>query len=74
MAKFQLKDVIPNPFRCIERYEIDPRKVAAIKESIESTEFWENIVGRERNGKLEIAYGHHRLAALKEMYPETKRI
>ncbi len=63
--KFQLKDVVSNPFRRTEKYPISPEKVAALIESIESTGFWENIVGREVDGKLQIAYGHHRLAALR---------
>lgn len=70
--KFQLKDVVSNPFRRTEKYPISPEKVAALIESIESTGFWENIVGREVDGKLQIAYGHHRLAALKEVYPGTQ--
>ena len=70
--KFELKDVRPNPFRRMEKYPILPEKVDALKESIESTGFWENIVGREVGGKLEIAYGHHRLAALKAVYPATQ--
>ena len=70
--KFQLRDVRPNPFRRMEKYPILPEKVDALKESIESTGFWENIVGREVGGKLEIAYGHHRLAALKAVYPATQ--
>jgi len=53
----------------MERYPIDRDKVAALKESFQSTGFWENIVGRvNENGDAEIAYGHHRIIALEEEY------
>jgi len=45
--KYQLKDVRPNPFRRSEKYPILKEKVEELVESIETTGFWENIVGRE---------------------------
>jgi chemotaxis protein histidine kinase CheA len=71
-VKYQLKDVRPNPFRRSEKYPILTAKVEELVESIETTGFWENIVGREVDGKLQIAYGHHRLEALKKVYPLTQ--
>lgn len=72
--KFKLKDVHPNPFRDMDRYPIHAQKIAQLKKSIETTDFWDNLVARKSpNGKgIEIAYGHHRLTALREMYPGTK--
>jgi hypothetical protein len=72
--KFKLKDVHANPFRDMDRYPIHAQKIAQLKKSIETTDFWDNIVARKApNGKgIEIAYGHHRLTALREMYPGTK--
>ena len=71
--KVQLKNVHPNPFRNMERYPIHQQKILQLKNSIQSTDFWDNIVAREREGGgIEIAYGHHRLAALNALYPETK--
>ena len=67
--KYQLKDVRPNPFRRSEKYPILKEKVEELVESIQTTGFWENIVGREVDGKLQVAYGHHRLEALKKVYP-----
>jgi chemotaxis protein histidine kinase CheA len=46
--------------------------VEELVESIQTTGFWENIVGREVDGKLQVAYGHHRLEALKKVYPMTQ--
>lgn len=71
--KVKLKDVHPNPFRNMERYPIHRQKILQLKNSIQSTDFWDNIVARKRKGGgIEIAYGHHRLAALNELYSGTK--
>jgi ParB-like chromosome segregation protein Spo0J len=67
--KVALKNVLPNPFRDMDQYPINGQKIAALKKSIEDTDFWDNIVAREvAGGKIEIAYGHHRLTALRELY------
>ena len=65
--KIKVKDLRPNPFRKIKTYPIDRDKIKALKTSINETTFWDNIVARKHNGKFEIAYGHHRLIALKEL-------
>ena len=71
--KVKLKNVRPNPFRDMEVYPCKQEKLEALKRSIEDTEFWENIVAREVKGGIEIAYGHHRLTALQEVYsPNTE--
>lgn len=71
--KVKLKDVRPNPFRDMETYPCKQDKLDALKRSIKDTEFWENIVAREVKGGIEIAYGHHRLTALQEVYsPNTE--
>lgn len=70
---FQLKEILPNPFRRTEKYPLLESKIEDLMESIEATEFWENVVVRiNDDGKPELAYGHHRLAALKKIYPGTK--
>lgn len=72
--KFKLKDVHSNPFRDMDRYPIHPQKIEQLKKSIASTSFWDNVVARKREGGgIEIAYGHHRLVALRALYnPETE--
>ncbi|MBA7667772.1 hypothetical protein ES703_75870 [subsurface metagenome] len=65
--KIKVKDLRPNPFRKIKTYPIDRDKIKALKISINETTFWDNILARKNNGKFEIAYGHHRLIALKEL-------
>ena len=56
-----------NPFRELDDYPIDRDKIDALKESIESTGFWGTIVARKKGSKYEIAFGHHRMAALQEL-------
>lgn len=66
--RVKVKDIKPNPFRNIDHYPIDRDKVEALKRSIESTDFWDNILARKNDkGEIELAYGHHRLEALKEV-------
>ncbi len=70
--KYRLADIRQNPFRRMDRYPYKPEKITALRESIRSTGFWDNVVGR--HGSLdgpEIAYGHHRLeAAIQELGPD----
>ncbi len=37
-------------------------------ESIRVTTFWGGLIGREKDGKVEVAFGHHRLEALRKMF------
>jgi len=67
--KVQIKDLYPNPYRDMDNYPINREKVETLKASIKQTGFWDNIVAREVDGKVQIAYGHHRLTALREALP-----
>lgn len=66
--KVKIKDLKPNPFRNIENYPINSDKVDKLKRSIEETGFWDNVIARSKDGDIQIAYGHHRLRALHEVY------
>jgi len=66
--KIQIKDLQPNPYRDMNNYPMDEAKVKSLTESIQQTGFWDNILSRKHNGKFQIAYGHHRLAALREVF------
>ena len=70
--KFKLKDVHANPFRDMDRYPIHPQKILELKDSVETTGFWENVVARKVGKKIELAYGHHRVAALRALYGENQ--
>jgi ParB-like chromosome segregation protein Spo0J len=80
MSKTILKSIAigklrANPYRNIKHYPIHKGKVSALRDSFKATWFWENIFARPaKGGTYEIAYGHHRLAALKEEYDELKQV
>ena len=57
--KVRIGDLKPNPFRYTERYPIDKEKVAALRESYRTTTFWENLIGRQINDEIQIAFGHY---------------
>ena len=63
--KIAVKDIRPNPHRDIKHYKLRQDVLDELRESIESTTFWDNLLCRRHNGHVECAYGHHRLAALK---------
>lgn len=66
--KVKIKNLEPNPFRDIENYPIDQEKVEYLINSIDETGFWDNILARKKDDKFELAYGHHRLVALKKIF------
>jgi len=68
--KVKIKDLQPNPHRGWEEFQLHRPTVEMLKDSILETFFWENVIGRQVNGKVQIAYGHHRLQALRELYPK----
>ncbi len=67
--KVLVKNLKPNPYRKIGSYPINREKVDSLKNSIQETSFWDNILARptKDKDKYEIAYGHHRLQAIKEL-------
>ena len=67
--KILVKDLLPNPHRRMKEYPINKEKVEILKNSINETFFWDNLLARgpNGNGKFELAYGHHRLVALQEL-------
>jgi len=72
--KVQIKDLEPNPYRDMNNYPMDENKVKSLIESIQQTGFWDNILSRKQNGKFQIAYGHHRLAAIREIFKPTDEV
>jgi len=65
--KIKIEQLQPNPYRNIDAYPVEEEKVKALMASIEQTGFWDNILARQYNGEIQIAYGHHRLEALKRL-------
>ena len=72
--KVKIKDLKPNPYRDMDNYPIDENKVKSLIDSIERTGFWDNILARKVNGSIQIAYGHHRLEALKKVFIPTDMV
>ena len=69
--KVELNNIKPNPFRNMASYVTDKHKVKALAESIGDTSFWENLLAREtKEGVIELAFGHHRIEALKMLVAE----
>lgn len=67
-VKINLAEIHDNPFRNPESYVYDQDKIKALAESIGDTSFWENLLARKtKEGIIELAYGHHRLQALKQL-------
>ena len=78
----KLKQLRPNPFRDALNYPIHREKIEMLKASIRTTGFWDNLIVRkhsfrsdvvpksDRIQEYEVAYGHHRLAALHELCRE----
>ena len=68
--KVKIRDLKPNPYRDMKHYPVDSSKIETLIASIKQTGFWDNILGRKSNDKVEIAYGHHRLIALQKIFKE----
>ena len=74
---FKLSEIEPNPFRRLDLYPVQPDKIEALKGSIDSTGFWDNLVARPKPGNphhAEIAYGHNRLEALDQLYGQEYEV
>lgn len=62
-----LSKIKDNPWRNKKRNPVDQNRVDAIEESIDTTEFWVGVYGRElKDSTVEIAFGHHRVDAAKQ--------
>lgn len=65
--KIKVKEIQANPYRDVKHYPFDKAKIESLKRSIEEKTFWDNILVRQKDNKYELAYGHHRLEALKQL-------
>lgn len=71
MVSIELAKIESNPFREESAYIYDDAKIEALAESIGDTSFWENLLARKtKDGRVQLAYGHHRLMALKKLVAE----
>jgi ParB-like chromosome segregation protein Spo0J len=58
----------------MKSYPIEEAKIQALMNSINETGFWDNIVARKSDGHFQIAYGHHRLLALRKIFKPTDTV
>jgi len=72
--KVKIKDLKPNPYRDMDNYPINQDKMQHLAASIKQTGFWDNVIARKSNGEIQIAYGHHRLEALKKVMKPTDEV
>lgn len=63
----KVKELDHNPYRDMKHYPINKEKIDRLKQSIEQTGFWDNILCRKHGNRYQLAYGHHRLQAIKEL-------
>jgi len=67
----ELKEIEDNPFREKSAYVYDNGKIDELAESMADTSYWENMLARKtKDGRIQLAYGHHRLMALKKLVEE----
>lgn len=67
----ELKIIEDNPFREKSAYVYDENKIDELAESMADTSYWENMLARKtKAGVIQLAYGHHRLQALKKLVSE----
>ncbi len=67
----ELLSIEDNPHREPTAYIYSDDKINELKESIYDLDYWENILARRtKDGRIQIAYGHHRLQALKRLLEE----
>ena len=62
--RLKFKEVLPNPHRDLKGNPLLKEKIAELVASIKTTGFWDNcLVRKNKDGKYELAYGHHRVSA-----------
>jgi len=67
----ELIEIEDNPFREKSAYVYDNGKIDELAESMADTSYWENMLARKtKDGRIQLAYGHHRLMALKKLIEE----
>lgn len=70
--RVKLKELKPNPYRVEAEY--DEERLTALIESMETTGFWGGLTVREKDGLVEVPYGHHRVEAAKRLWGEEYEV
>jgi hypothetical protein len=68
--KIKLVNIDNNPHRNMRRNPVNAEQVKTLMASIQRNEWGENVIVRkhpDERGRYQLAYGHHRLAALRKL-------
>ncbi len=68
--KIAVKDIEPNPYRNLKKYPLSRSKIEGLMVSFKEAGYHGGLLARKhptKSGKYQIAFGHHRLQALKDM-------
>jgi ParB-like chromosome segregation protein Spo0J len=67
MTMIPLERLRSNPFRDFELHPFDPEQIEKLKASIDADGFWMSVVARKARGDYELAFGHHRIEAARQL-------
>ncbi len=67
MTMIPLERLKSNPYRDFELHPYDPEQIEKLKASIDADGFWMSVVARKAGDAYEIAFGHHRIEAAKQL-------
>ena len=73
LQSFKLSEVRSNPFRDLDEYPLQDKVLRSLESSIRATELWPMSVRVNADGKPEIPYGHHRLAAAIKVFGKNHK-
>lgn len=65
IKEISLSKVYSNPYRMLGDYPYSEEKLSVLVRSIKDVGLWEGVIGREKDDRVEIAFGHHRIEAAK---------
>ncbi len=64
----RIGDLDPNPHRQIAVYPLRRAKLDALERSMGDLGCWEGIIARPAGNRFQLAFGHHRLGAARELW------
>ena len=67
MTMIPLERLKSNPYRDFDLHPFDPAQVEKLKASIDADGFWMSVVARKAGEDYEIAFGHHRIEAARQL-------
>jgi ParB/RepB/Spo0J family partition protein len=66
ITKVKVSQIVPNPYQA--RKAFDPEGIKALAQEIKSVGLWQGALrARERNGRVELCFGHRRFEAIKSL-------